>query len=101
MNALKIFGLSVLLTVGSFVYGQDEVDETKGKDVKSMGVDTEVKSKVITKQPCCTTDKPKQEKMTSHETGKKSVDKTEAVKSQKGSFWKRIFGNKGKDENNN
>jgi hypothetical protein len=97
-NTLKIIGLFVLLTTSSFIYGQDEVDETKGKDVKSMGVDTEVKSKVIAKQPCCTTDKPKQEKMASHETGKKAVDKTEAVKSQKGSFWKRIFGDKSKKE---
>ena len=39
--------------------------------------------------------------MSSHETGKKSVEKTEAIKSQKGSFWKRIFGGKGKKEENN
>ena len=40
--------------------------------------------------------------MASHETGKKAVDKTEAIKSQKGSFWKRIFNSKGKkkEENN-
>ena len=102
-NTLKIIGLSVLMITGSFIYAQNEVDETKGKDVKSMGVDAEVKSKVIAKQPpSCTSDKSQQEKMASHETGKKAVDKTEAIKSQKGSFWKRIFNSKGKkkEENN-
>jgi|TARA_B100000959_G_C14626861_1_gene478572 hypothetical protein len=100
MKTLKIIGLSVLL-VGSFVYGQQEVDETKGKDVKSIGVDAQQVEKSNNPKPCCTTDKPKQEKMSSHETGKKSVDKTEAIKSQKGSFWKRVFGGKGKKEENN
>ena len=100
MKSLKIIGLSVLL-IGSFAYGQAEADEVKGKDVKSIGVDAQQVEKSNNTKPCCTTDKPKQEKMASHETGKKSVDNTEAVKSQKGSFWKRIFNSKGKKEGNN
>ena len=101
MNRIvKTFAFLTVLTA-SFAYAQDEVDEVKGKDAKSIGVDAQQVEKSNNTKPCCTTDKPKQEKMASHETGKKSVDNTEAVKSQKGSFWKRIFNSKGKKEENN
>tara|TARA_B100000959_G_C14713238_1_gene513824 strand:+ start:259 stop:573 length:315 start_codon:yes stop_codon:yes gene_type:complete len=101
-NTLKAFGLFVLIMTSSFAYGQDEVDETKGKDVKSIGIDAQqVEKSNANLKPCCTTNKSKQEKMVSHETGKKSVDNVEAIKSQKGSFWKRIFGNKVKKKEEN
>ena len=98
MKTLKIIGLSILL-VGSFVYGQAEVDEVKGKDAKSIGVDAQQKVNTVTHTVKPT--KPAGQKMKSHETGKVTVEKTEAIKSQKGSFWKRIFGSKGKKEENN
>ena len=89
MKTLKIIGLSILL-VGSFVYGQAEADEVKGKDAKSIGVDAEQKANTVTPIVKPTTEA--KVKMQSHEKCdkcSKDVGKSESLK--KGSFWSRIF----------
>ena len=96
MNRIsKTFALLAVLTL-SFAYAQDEVDEVKGKDVKSVGVDAEQKANTVT--PKIKPTKPVGQKMESHETGKVAVDKTEATKAKKGSFFSRLFGGKSKKE---
>ena len=90
MNRIvKTFAFLTVLTA-SFVYAQDEVDEVKGKDAKTIGVDAEQKANTITP-----TVKPTPEakaKLESHEkcdNCSKDVGKSETLK--KGSFWSRIF----------
>ena len=92
MKTLKIIGLSILL-VGSFVYGQAEADEVKGKDAKSIGVDAQQKVNTVTPTVKPTTEA--KVKMQSHEkcdNCSKDVGKSETLK--KGSFWSRLFGDK-------
>ena len=89
-NILKTFALLTVLTA-SFVYAQDEVDEVKGKDAKTIGVDAQQKANTVTPTGVKPT-KPAPQKMESHETGKVAVDKTEATKAKKGSFLSRLFG---------
>jgi len=92
MKTLKIIGLSILL-VGSFVYGQAEADEVKGKDAKSIGVDAQQKVNTVTPTVKPTTEA--KVKMQSHEKCdkcSKDVGKSETLK--KGSFWTRLFGDK-------
>ena len=92
MKTLKIIGLSILL-VGSFVYGQAEADEVKGKDAKSIGVDAEQKANTVTPIVKPTTEA--KVKIQSHEkcdNCSKDVGKSETLK--KGSFWTRLFGDK-------
>ena len=97
MNRIsKTFALLAVLTL-SFAYAQDEVDDVKGKDAKTIGVDAEQKANTVTPTGVKPT-KPAPQKMESHETGKVAVDKTEAIKSQKGSFFSRLFGGKSKKE---
>jgi len=96
MNRIvKTFAFLTVLTA-SFVYAQDEVDEVKGKDAKTIGVDAEQKANTVT--PKIKPTKPAGQKMESHETGKVAVDKTEATKAKKGSFFSRLFGGKSKKE---
>ncbi len=96
MNRIsKTFALLAVLTL-SFAYAQDEVDEVKGKDAKTIGVDAEQKANTVT--PKIKPTKPVGQKMESHETGKVAVDKTEATKAKKGSFFSRLFGGKSKKE---
>jgi hypothetical protein len=93
---LKTFALLAVLTL-SFAYAQDEVDEVKGKDAKTIGVDAEQKANTITP-----TVKPTPEakaKLESHEkcdNCSKDVGKSETLK--KGSFWSRLFGKESKKE---
>ena len=95
-NILKTFALLTVLTA-SFVYAQDEVDEVKGKDAKTIGVDAQQKANTVTP-----TVKPTSEakvKMQSHEkcdNCSKDVGKSETLK--KGSFWSRLFGKESKKE---
>jgi len=93
MNRIvKTFAFLTVLTA-SFVYAQDEVDEVKGKDAKTIGVDAQQKANTVTP-----TVKPTSEakvKMQSHEkcdNCSKDVGKSETLK--KGSFWTRLFGDK-------
>jgi len=96
MNRIvKTFAFLTVLTA-SFAYAQDEVDEVKGKDAKTIGVDAEQKANTVT--PKIKPTKPVGQKMESHETGKVAVDKTEATKAKKGSFFSRLFGGKSKKE---
>ena len=48
MNRIvKTFAFLTVLTA-SFAYAQDEVDEVKGKDAKTIGVDAEQKANTVT-----------------------------------------------------
>tara|TARA_B100000287_G_scaffold389246_1_gene399170 strand:- start:746 stop:1051 length:306 start_codon:yes stop_codon:yes gene_type:complete len=97
MNRIvKTFAFLTVLTA-SFVYAQDEVDDVKGKDAKTIGVDAEQKANTVTPKVKPTTEA--KVKMKSHEqcdNCSKDVGKSEALK--KGSFWSRIFGGKSKKE---
>jgi hypothetical protein len=89
---LKTFAVLTVLTV-SFAYAQDEVDEVKGKDAKTIGVDAEQKANTVTPIVKPTTEA--KVKMQSHEkcdNCSKDVGKSETLK--KGSFWTRLFGDK-------
>jgi hypothetical protein len=86
---MKTLTFLTVLTV-SFVYAQNEVDEVKGKDAKTIGIDDQQKVNIVT--PTVKPTKPAGQKMKSHETGKVTVDKTEAIKGQKRSFFSRLFG---------
>ena len=93
MNRIvKTVAFLTVLTA-SFVYAQDEVDEVKGKDAKTIGVDAQQKANTV-----IPTVKPTSEakvKMQSHEKCdkcSKDVGKSETLK--KGSFWSRLFGDK-------
>ena len=97
MNRLvKTVAFLTVLTA-SFVYAQDEVDEVKGKDAKTIGVDAQQKANTV-----IPTVKPTSEakvKMQSHEKCdkcSKDVGKSETLK--KGSFWSRLFGKESKKE---
>ena len=95
-NILKTFALLTVLTA-SFVYAQDEVDEVKGKDAKTIGVDAQQKANTVTPTVKPTTEA--KVKMESHEkcdNCSKDVGKSETLK--KGSFWSRLFGGKSKKE---
>ena len=96
-NTLKTFALFTVISL-SFVFAQDEVDQVKGKDAKTVGVDAQQKANTVTPAVKVKPTKPAPQKAESHETGKVAVDKTEAIKSQKGSFFSRLFGGKSKKE---
>ncbi len=97
MNRIvKTFAFLTVLTA-SFVYAQDEVDDVKGKDAKTIGVDAEQKANTVTPKVKPTTEA--KVKMKSHEqcdNCSKDVGKSETLR--KGSFWSRIFGGKSKKE---
>jgi len=97
MNRIsKTFALLAVLTL-SFAYAQDEVDDVKGKDAKTIGVDAEQKANTVTPKVKPTTEA--KVKMKSHEqcdNCSKDVGKSETLR--KGSFWSRIFGGKSKKE---
>ena len=89
---LKTFTVLTVLTL-SFVYAQDEVDEVKGKDAKTIGVDAEQTATTLTPKVKPTTEA--RVKMESHEkcdNCSKDVGTSETLR--KGSFWSRIFGDK-------
>jgi hypothetical protein len=91
---LKTFALFLLVSTVSFVYAQDEIDDTRkgDKSVKDMSDGVKAGSGVkldgVAKDPGS---KPSQAKMAGHEEGKKAVlDDGKAAK--KGSFWQSLFG---------
>ena len=83
-NILKTFALFTVISL-SFVFAQDEVDQVKGKDAKTIGVDAQQKANTVTPKVKPTTEA--KVKMKSHEqcdNCSKDVGKSEALK--KGSF---------------
>ncbi len=100
MNRIfKTFALFLLVSTVSFVYAQDELDDTKkgGAGVKmddGAKKGAGVKLDGVKKDPGS---KPSQAKMESHEAGKKAA-LTDGKAAKKGSFWQKLFGSKGKKE---
>ena len=101
MNRIfKTFALFLLVSTVSFVYAQDELDDTKkgGAGVKmddGAKKGAGVKLDGVKKDPGS---KPSQAKMESHEAGKKAAMIDSKDKAKKGSFWQKLFGSKGKKE---
>lgn len=101
MNRIfKTFALFLLVSTVSFVYAQDELDDTRkgGAGVKmddGAKKGAGVKLDGVKKDPGS---KPSQAKMESHEAGKKAAMIDSKDKAKKGSFWQKLFGSKGKKE---
>ena len=97
---LKTFAIFFLVSTVSFVYAQDQIDDDKKGGKGSVLTDDGAKKGAGVKLDGVKKDpgsKPSQARMDSHEAGKKA-SLTDSKATKKGSFWNRIFGTKGKKE---
>ncbi|MDP6500839.1 MAG: hypothetical protein QF743_09050 [Candidatus Marinimicrobia bacterium] len=93
---LKLVFLFLFVSTVSFVYAQDEVDDTKsgGKSLVKDNVKTGTGAKLDGTTNPGGGSKPTPARLAGHEEGKSAAVEKDHGKGKKGSFWQKIFGKK-------